>query len=132
MKTSFSSWTKNWSPTFGDDTLTEMQNLQIVKSVQLYIKGTKRFANIWSQYTLPFFLINPVASISHTRMIKKNVYAFLYYIISCLLLCIISVPGFFFIFHKNLFIMLYIVIYYCWRMYYCNYLLCGEHPCKLL
>jgi hypothetical protein len=28
---------------FGDDTLTEMQNLQIFKSVQLYIKRTKRF-----------------------------------------------------------------------------------------
>jgi hypothetical protein len=27
----------------GDDTLTEMQNLQIFKSVQLYINRTKRF-----------------------------------------------------------------------------------------
>jgi hypothetical protein len=61
--------------------------------------------HIWSQYTLPFFLINPVASISHTRMIKKKAYAFLYYIFSCLLFCIFSVPVFF-IFHKNLFIML--------------------------
>ena len=31
-----------------------------------------------------------------------------------------------------LFRMLYIVFYYCWRMYYCNYLLCGEDPCKLV
>ena len=31
---------------FGDDTLTEMQNLQIFKSVQLYIKRTKRFTHI--------------------------------------------------------------------------------------
>ena len=31
---------------FGDDTLTEMQNLQIFKSVQLYIKRTKRFTNV--------------------------------------------------------------------------------------
>jgi hypothetical protein len=29
------------------------------------------------------------------------------------------------------FIMLYIVIYYCWQMYYCYYLLCGGDPCKL-
>jgi hypothetical protein len=35
-------------------------------------------------------------------------------------------------FSKNLFIMLYIVFYYCWCMYYCSYLLCGEDPCKLL
>ena len=35
-------------------------------------------------------------------------------------------------FSKNLFTMLYIVFYYCWRMYYCSYLLCGEDPCKLL
>ena len=28
---------------FGDDTLIEMQNLQMFKSVQLYIKRTKRF-----------------------------------------------------------------------------------------
>jgi hypothetical protein len=31
---------------FGDDTLTEMQNLQIFKSVQLYIKQTKRFTHL--------------------------------------------------------------------------------------
>ena len=31
---------------FGDDTLTEMQNLQIFKSVQLYIKRTKRFTHL--------------------------------------------------------------------------------------
>ena len=30
---------------FGDDTLTEMQNRQIFKSVQLYIKRTKRFTH---------------------------------------------------------------------------------------
>jgi hypothetical protein len=30
---------------FGDDTLTEMQNLQIFKSVQIYIKRTKRFTH---------------------------------------------------------------------------------------
>ena len=28
---------------FGDDTLTEMQNLQIFKSIQLYIKTNKTF-----------------------------------------------------------------------------------------
>jgi hypothetical protein len=136
-----------------------MQNLQIFKSVQLYIKRTKRFYSFMITTTeLPhisdkfyqimlyplhlvmsgsrthnftgdrqWFLVVRlnwsvvfVASISHTRMIKKkNAYTFLYYIISCLLFCIISVSVFF-IFHKNLFIMLYIVIYYCWRMYYCN------------
>ena len=31
---------------FDDDTLTEMQNLQIFKSVQLYIKRTKRFTHL--------------------------------------------------------------------------------------
>jgi hypothetical protein len=31
---------------FGDDTLTEMQNLQISKSVQLYIKRPKRFNHL--------------------------------------------------------------------------------------
>jgi hypothetical protein len=31
---------------FGDDTLTEMQNLQIFKSVQLYIKRTKCFTHL--------------------------------------------------------------------------------------
>jgi hypothetical protein len=31
---------------FSDDTLTEMQNLQIFKSVQLYIKRTKRFTHL--------------------------------------------------------------------------------------
>ena len=31
---------------FDDDTLTEMQNLQIFKSVQLYIKCTKRFTHL--------------------------------------------------------------------------------------
>ena len=31
---------------FGDDTLTEMQNLQIFKFVQLYIKRTKRFTHL--------------------------------------------------------------------------------------
>jgi hypothetical protein len=31
---------------FGDDTLTEMQNLQIFKSVQLYIKRTRRFTHL--------------------------------------------------------------------------------------
>ena len=31
---------------FGDDTLTEMRNLQIFKSVQLYIKRTKRFTHL--------------------------------------------------------------------------------------
>ena len=76
---------------FGDDTVTEMQNLQIFKSVQLYIKRTKRFTHL----CLPFLF-------------------------------------FFFHFSKNLSIMLYIVFHYCWRMYYCNYLLCGEDPCKLL
>jgi hypothetical protein len=30
---------------FGDDTLAEMQNRQIFKSVQLYIKRTKRFTH---------------------------------------------------------------------------------------
>ena len=31
---------------FGDDTLAEMQNRQIFKSVQLYIKRTKRFTHL--------------------------------------------------------------------------------------
>jgi hypothetical protein len=31
---------------FSHDTLTEMQNLQIFKSVQLYIKRTKRFTHL--------------------------------------------------------------------------------------
>jgi hypothetical protein len=31
---------------FGDDTLTEMQNLQIFKSVQLCIQRTKRFTHL--------------------------------------------------------------------------------------
>ena len=31
---------------FGNDTLTEMQNLQIFKSVQLYIKRTKHFTHL--------------------------------------------------------------------------------------
>ena len=31
---------------FGDDTLTEMENLQIFKSVQLYIKRTQRFTHL--------------------------------------------------------------------------------------
>jgi hypothetical protein len=31
---------------FGDNTITEMQNLQIFKSVQLYIKRTKRFTHL--------------------------------------------------------------------------------------
>jgi hypothetical protein len=31
---------------FGDDTLTEMLNLQIFKSVQLYIKQTKRITHL--------------------------------------------------------------------------------------
>ena len=31
---------------FGDDTSTEMQNLQIFKSVQRYIKRTKRFTQL--------------------------------------------------------------------------------------
>ena len=38
---------------FGDNTITEMQNLQIFKSVQLYIKRTKRFTHLWSQQPLP-------------------------------------------------------------------------------
>jgi hypothetical protein len=36
---------------FGDDTLTEMQNLQIFKSVQLYIKRTKRNAHKKDQHS---------------------------------------------------------------------------------
>ena len=109
---------------FGDDTLTEMQNLQIFKSV-------KRFTHLWSRYLLPFFFkINPVASISHTSM-KKNAYTF-FALYNFMLIVLYFLCFCFFIFHKNLFIMLYIVIYYCWRMYYCNYLLCGEDPCKLL
>jgi hypothetical protein len=73
----------------------------------------------------------PVAFISHTSMVKKKC---LYYLISCFLFCIFCVSPFFsfFISDKNLFIILYIVFYYCWRMYYCNYWLCGEDPCKLL
>ena len=33
---------------FVDDTLTDMQNLQIFKSIHLYIKRTKRFTHLWS------------------------------------------------------------------------------------
>ena len=131
MKTSFSSWTKNWSPSFWQwhhNWDAKSTNFQICTTLH---QTNKTFYSFKITIHPPIFLINPVASISHTRMIKKYAYALLYYIISCLLFCIISVPDFF-IFHKNLFIMLYIVIYYCWRMYYCNYLLCEEHPCKLL
>ena len=58
---------------FDNDTLTEMQNLQFFKSVQLYIKRTKRFP-IYDHNTPSHFFknINPVASISHTSMIKKE------------------------------------------------------------
>ena len=52
IKTSFSSWTKHWNPTFGDDTLTEMSNLQIFKSVQLYIKLPKLSTHLWSHFYL--------------------------------------------------------------------------------
>jgi fatty acid desaturase len=40
---------------FGDDTLTEMQNLQIFKSVQLYIKRTKRFNHFVLYFVFVFF-----------------------------------------------------------------------------
>ena len=35
---------------FGDDSLSEEQNAQIFKSVQLYIKQTKRFTPQWSHF----------------------------------------------------------------------------------
>jgi len=76
------------------------------------------------------YSINPVASISHTSMIKKCLYIFVLY--NFMLIVLYFLCFCFFIFHKNLFIMLYIVIYYCSCMYYCNYLLCGEDPCKWL
>ena len=41
---------------FGDDTLTEMQNLQISKSVQLYIKRPKRFNHLWSQHPSQIYI----------------------------------------------------------------------------
>jgi len=41
---------------FGDDTLTELQNLQIFKSVQLYIKQTKRFTHLWPSPLLTHLL----------------------------------------------------------------------------
>jgi hypothetical protein len=58
---------------FDNDTLTEMQNLQFFKYVQLYIKRTKRFP-IYDHNTPSHFKknINSVASISHTSMIKKK------------------------------------------------------------
>jgi hypothetical protein len=124
---------------FGDDTLTEMQNLQIFKSVQLYIKRTKRFTHLWPQHSPPtpsqiyICLINQSINQFHLRY--KYGKTCLYYIISCFLFCILFsffVVSPFFSFSKEFIIMLYIVFYYCWRMYYCNYLLCGEDPCKLL
>jgi hypothetical protein len=41
---------------FGDDTLTDMQNLQIFKSVQLHIKRTKRFTHLWPPPPSPILL----------------------------------------------------------------------------
>ena len=60
-------------------------------------------------------------------LILYNFMLFVLYFI--FVFCCVSV---FFSFFKEFIIMLYIVFYYCWRMYYCNYLLCGENPCKLL
>jgi hypothetical protein len=70
------------------------------------------------------FLFNPVAFTS-----QKNVYIYMY---NFMLFVLYFLSFLFSLFHKNLFIMLYNVFYYCWRMCYCNYLLCGEDPCKLL
>ena len=35
---------------FGDDSVSKEQNAQILKSVQLYIKQTKRFTPQWSHF----------------------------------------------------------------------------------
>jgi hypothetical protein len=77
---------------FGDDTLTEMQNMQIFKSVQLYIKRTKRFTHLCSQYPptpsqIYICLINQSINQFHLRYKYGKTY--LYYIISCFLFCIL-------------------------------------------
>ena len=132
IKTSFLHELKIEVLLFGDDTLTEMQNLQIFKSVQLYIKRTKRFTHLSSQTPNILFLIKQsIHFISDTSMVK-HAYIRLFHAFFCFFLYFLLLRLLFFSFFKDLFIMLYIVFHYCWRMYYCNYLLCGEDPCKLL
>ena len=99
---------------FGDDTLTEKQNLQIFKSVQLYIKRTKRFTHLWSPTPSQIYiwLINQSINQSISSKIHKYGKTCLYYIISCFLFCIlflfhcfcfiVFVSSFFFHFSKNL------------------------------
>ena len=113
-KTSFSPWTEIEVLLLDDDILTEMQNLQIFKSVQLYIKRTKRLTHLWSQYLLSFKK-NQSRCFHFTQssmITKKDAYTFLYYIISWFLLCTLC-ASVFFTFHKNLFI----------NVVYCNLLL---------
>jgi hypothetical protein len=70
---------------FGDDTLTEMQNLQIFKSVQLYIKRT--FYPFMITIPPPIFFKSVPLLPFHIQVIKKNAY-------TCLLFCIFCVSVF--------------------------------------
>ena len=55
----------------------------------------------------------------HIQVWLKILILYNFMLLFCFLLCCFFYP--FFITDKNLFIMLYIVIYYCWRMYYGNF-----------
>jgi fatty acid desaturase len=67
---------------FGDDTLTEMQNLQIFKSVQLYIKRTKRFNHFVLYFVFVFFVVSRFFS-----FFKE----FIYNVVYCILLLLMHV-----------------------------------------
>jgi hypothetical protein len=55
-----------------------MQNLQIFKSVQLYIKRTKHFTHLWSQHPLPLFFKLISSCCSHfTYKYGKKKYAYI-------------------------------------------------------
>ena len=95
---------------FGHDTLTEMQNLQIFKSVQLYIKRTKRFTHLWSQPPNILFLIKQsINFISNTSMIKhayiRLFHAFLFFLYFLLLRLL-----FFFIFQRFIYNVVYCIL----------------------
>jgi hypothetical protein len=56
---------------FGDDTLTELQNIQIFESVQLHQTNKTFYPGIYDHNTPSHFILNnPVAFISHTSMVK--------------------------------------------------------------
>ena len=142
IKTSFSSWTLNWSPTFWRWHLNwdaTSANFQICTTLLFAYKTFYQFMITSLPPSTPsqiyICLINQSINQFHLRY--KYSKTWLYYILEfhafCFVFCFcFFVVSPFFHFSKNLFIMLYIVFYYCWRMYYCNYLLCGEDPCKLL